>query len=279
MPGFGFGYGFGLTRGTSTPSPPPLDADAVAYADAEGITDEAIILALSNWFIGLKALDVYDNCIIMRPFVGSSSAQCELNAVNPVNSDAVFHGGITFTVAGGAKPNGSSGYAEQFISINDIKATGFTFMYYSLTQDISQDNGTAMWGVDEGAYSHWHSPYYKFGGEEGLARIGANANTIQYANSTTQGMFTVKCGDLTSANYLQIRKNQTQVFNASINPYVGSLANDIYLFALNLVGVGVFAHTPLGCGMFLLFNRNLTDLETDTIEDLNTTFQTAIDAI
>ncbi len=106
-----------------------FDPDAATFFTVAAITDSTQKSAVNQLVLDLKAADIWTKMRAIYPMVGGTALTHKWNLKDPRDLDAVFRlffvGGWTHT-ATGAKPNGTTGYANtffvpstQFASIND----------------------------------------------------------------------------------------------------------------------------------------------------------------
>jgi len=93
-----------------------VDADATAFIAAAGITNLTQAAAISTLVDDLKTYGIWSKMKAIYPMVGGSATSHKFNLKDPRDLDAAFR--LAFSVTGwthtstGAKPNGTTGYAD-----------------------------------------------------------------------------------------------------------------------------------------------------------------------
>jgi hypothetical protein len=120
-----------------------VDADATAFIAAAGITNLTQAAAISTLVDDLKAYGLWTKMKALYPFVGGSAASHKWNLKDPRDLDAayrlVFNGGWVHSSTG-AKPNGTTSYADSKFIISQVypsSVTNIHVSYYSRTNSIS----------------------------------------------------------------------------------------------------------------------------------------------
>ena len=119
-----------------------IDSDAQSFITAAAITDstqqgavDALVKDLKNYGLWTKMKAIY-------PFVGGTANSHKFNLKDPRNVDGAFRlqffGGWTHS-ATGAKPDGSTGYADTFLNVStNFNTTSFNHLsYYSRTPEAA----------------------------------------------------------------------------------------------------------------------------------------------
>jgi hypothetical protein len=111
------------------------DADAQAFITAAGITVSSQTTAINNLVVALKGYGLWDKMKAIYPFVGGTATTHKFNLKNPADSNAAFRlsflGGWIHSSTG-AKPNGTTGYADTFLVPNtDLTLNGVGISYYT----------------------------------------------------------------------------------------------------------------------------------------------------
>ena len=255
----------GLTDivGASTPPPAPVsDTDAQAFLTNAVINDTTQRNAINTLVIGLKADLLWTKMLAIYPFVGGTATTCKFNLKNPLNTDLAhrldFQGGWTFS-NNGAKPNGTTTYANTFLA----PSTHFTLGNSSLSH-YSRQNTT-----DSG------TPYgTKAGGFNSGIYVTFNAGSTHIRHNTNLSYSPIPAPTTTAGNLIHSRTDSITIiygFNQTANPYLNSelaLSNHpIYLGAFNDNNLTrsmyysremAFAHIGLGltsAECTLLYNR------------------------
>jgi hypothetical protein len=127
-----------------------FDTDALSFITAAAITDNTQKTAVNTLVTDLKTANIWTKMKAIYPFVGGSASSHKWNLKDPRDSDAayrlVFNGGWTHSSTG-ALPNGTTGYADTYLTPSTSLSQDSThFSYYSRTN-------TASTGVDFGAFA------------------------------------------------------------------------------------------------------------------------------
>lgn len=116
---------------------PGNDTDAQSFITAAGITNSTQQSAINTLVTSLKGYGIWNKLKAIYPMVGGTATAHKFNLKDPRDLDAAFR--LTF-VGGwvhsstGAKPNGSTGYADTFIKPNtDLTLNGAGISYYART--------------------------------------------------------------------------------------------------------------------------------------------------
>ena len=174
-----------------------IDADAQAFITAASITDSTQQTAINTLVTDLKGYGIWSKMKAIYPFVGGTASTHKFNLKDPRDLDVAFrltfNGGWTHSSTG-AKPNGTTGYANTFLSpISNLVSTS-GFGYYSRT------NSTIGNQSDMGLLTY--TPVKTFA----LTRVG----TLSYfsANGDDSSSFT----DTDTRGFYQVyRTNSTTV--------------------------------------------------------------------
>jgi hypothetical protein len=170
------------TTGGILPSsfkPNQINSDAQAFIDATGISDNTQIQAINGLVIDLKKARIWTKIKALYPMVGGTASTHKYNLKDPRDTNSAFRlsfiGGWTHS-ATGAKPNGTTAYADTFY-ISSTVSTSYDnkhLMYYS------RDTGAS--GILIGANGSSFDilvPNYSNGGDD------YNALSFAIINSTT----------------------------------------------------------------------------------------------
>jgi hypothetical protein len=138
---------FQTTLGRQIGSPIVSDTDAQAFINAAGLTDLGQANAVNTLVVDLKAAGVWTKMKALYPFVGGSATSHKFNLKDPRDLDAafrlVFNGGWVHSSTG-AKPNGTTAYADTKLGANLLQ-TNNHLAFYSRT-------ATLVPAVDMGVY-------------------------------------------------------------------------------------------------------------------------------
>lgn len=237
-----------------------VDADASAFIAAAGISDSTQQLAIKTLCIQAKLAGIWSKIVAAYPFVGGAAATHKWNLKDPRDLDAAFRllfvGGWTHS-ANGAAPDGSTGYANTFLT----PAAGTTQNSASQGCYIGNDILTAA-KYAMGAYGP--IPYFYIcpnqnTAEGTVAAINTNNNigNKRFVSSLGFHAGTRTAADQSNNN---VRGSQTAIAAASNAPnssqiYIGAANNSgsainfcTYQFRFAFVGTGLTANELYNLG-------------------------------
>ena len=141
---------FQTTLGRQIGSPIVSDTDAQAFLNAAAITDLGQANAVNTLVVDLKAAGVWTKMKALYPMVGGTATTHKWNLKDPRDLDAAFRltfsGGWTHS-ATGALPNGTTGYADTFLTPStSLQQNSVHISYYSRTN-------MSHYGIDFGVYA------------------------------------------------------------------------------------------------------------------------------
>jgi hypothetical protein len=209
-----------------------LDTDAQAFIDAAGITNIQQRYAINKLVLQAKGHGWWNKCNAIYPMVGGTAASHKFNLKDPRDLDAAFRLSFQGTwthSATGALPDGSTAYADTFMSASAVLTNNDTHLsYYSRTNVNNGTNATEL-GSSGGpgtiqilirvSDAFGVSMYQAFGSE---FLTGSNTNSACYF-----------MGSRTSSTSLAAYKNGALVGSNTL-PVAGSLSTaKIYLAALS----------------------------------------------
>lgn len=200
-----------------------------------GITDATIKSALCTLISTADAGGYLSKLRAVYPMVGGTAATHKYNLINPVDTDAAFRlafsGGWTHSSTG-AKPNGSTGFADTFFtSANMLSQNAIGFGYYSRTNS----NGTE---VEMGWAQNLLLEIRTSGTSYIRANQGGTNTTFSDANS--QGDYYVA---RTGVSTVTAYKNGSNVASNTITSVTPDAGNKFYIGAWNLAGTPAFYST------------------------------------
>lgn len=131
------GRGIWGVRAATPAAPAGDDTDAQAFITAAGITDTTQQSAINTLVNNLKGYGIWTKMKAIYPMVGGTANTHKFNLKDPRDVNAAYRlsflGGWTHS-ATGAKPNGSTGYADTFLKPNtDLTLNGAGISYYART--------------------------------------------------------------------------------------------------------------------------------------------------
>ena len=185
-------------------TPMTIDQDSTNFIIYSGLSDSVQISAIETLVSDLKSYGLWTKMRAIYPFVGGSEASHKLNLKDPRNLNAayrlVFYGGWTHTSTG-AKPNGTTGYADTFLNSNVLGQNDLSFSSYLGSDNTNEPNASCSIG----AYSsgRWGSGIYP-GANTGSVIFFLNGGSNTYGNNnTTRGMY--MASKTTSFSFTHVR--------------------------------------------------------------------------
>ena len=141
---------FQTTLGRQIGSPIVSDTDAQAFINAAGLTDLGQANAVNTLVVDLKAANIWTKMKALYPMVGGTATTHKWNLKDPRDLNEafrlVFSGGWVHS-ATGAKPNGTNGYADTFLTPStSLQQNSVHISYYSRTN-------MSHYGIDFGVYA------------------------------------------------------------------------------------------------------------------------------
>ena len=160
------------------------DADAQAFFDATGVTDSTQKAAVNTLTIGLKSNSLWTSCYAIYPMVGGTATTHKFNLKDPRDLDAAFRlsfaGGWTHS-SNGALPNGTTGYANTFLTpLTSMNKDDSHYSYYSRTNvnAAQTELGVILSSIENGLSLYTNNLYPNFKGAAGSYVSVAVADTI-----------------------------------------------------------------------------------------------------
>lgn len=250
------------------------DTDALAYITNANITDSTQKSAVNELFLDFKSAGIYTKMTAFYPMLGGNAFSHKFNAKDPRDLDAAYRlsfvGGWNHTTTG-ALPNGTTGYANTFITpLNNL--TSLSHMsFYSRTDSTNyymlgvQDDQTAI-GAQMYLEGNKTIDYYS------CSNVDASGITI--SSTSTTGMYIVS---RTTNQSLKAYKNGTLV-GSNVSASFGYRANiRLYLCGSNYRnsgGTNTIFYGNKECA-FASIGSGLTDAEAlalrTAVQKFNTT--------
>jgi len=199
-----------------------IDTDAQAFITAASITDSTQQSAINTLVTQLKTYGIWTKLKAVYPFVGGSASSHKFNLKDPRDLDAafrlVFNGGWTHN-SNGAKPNGTTGYADtKFVPATNQSANSNGLGVYLGTTNTALGADATFIGVyNSGTLASSFGPY-----SGGLAgRL--NGNGVFSSAITANGFLSFQ---KTSSTLSTFYKNSTDVGsgNSGGNPPILTLS-------------------------------------------------------
>jgi hypothetical protein len=170
-----------------------LDADAAAFLTAAGITDPTITNAINRLVKNLKGTgnlnttyDLWTNNLAFYPMVGGTATTHKFNLKDPRDLDAAyrlaFTGGWTHASTG-AKPNGTTAYANTFLTpLSVLNKDDSHYSYYSRTNvnGAQTEIGAILSSIENGLSLYTNLFYPCFKGALGSYVNVAIADTLGF---------------------------------------------------------------------------------------------------
>jgi hypothetical protein len=230
-----------------------VDADAQAFITVAGITNLTQASAINTLVNDLKAYGLWTKMKALYPMVGGTATTHKWNLKDPRDLDAayrlVFTGGWTHT-ATGAKPNGTTGYANTFLNPSVMAQNSTHASVYLRTNidglyfDIYGENSASGLGM-----------LVKYTGKSYLYMNVLSSNNIINSNPST-GFF---IGSRTASTTSALFQNGNKIINGTQPSLTPNSTQPIYL------GAGNYSGTPSSYSpresAFATIGDGLTDTE------------------
>jgi hypothetical protein len=180
-----------------------FDSDAQAFITAAGITDTTQKTAINTLVTSLKSYSIWTKMKAIYPFVGGTASSHKFNLKDPRDLNAAFR--LTFTAgwvhsSTGAKPNGTSDYADTFLTPISVLTTNSTSLtYYSRTNIKGGIVGDFDFGLRD-----WVAPYIYFAlrgyGDVSSGRLNSSNPEATTPTTNSLGLFTFNRASSTTVN-------------------------------------------------------------------------------
>ena len=251
---------------------PSFDPDAQAFITATGITNATQQNAINTLVLDLKSYGIWTKMKAIYPMVSDASTsalraeQHKYNLKDPRDLNVAFRlsfiGGWTHS-ATGAKPGGTTGYADTFLVPNtDLTLNGAGISYYTREFKISPKNQGAIIGAGTG--SSELSIFADYTGTDYIANNNAYSTGTQFAG--TRGFY--HNTRIVSTGY-KVYRNGVVRYNLTA-PSVSRTISNIWIAAVN----GYGDRTDVECS-FSSIDTGLTDTESanfyTAVQAFNTT--------
>ena len=244
-----------------------FDADAQAFITATAITDSTQQNAINTLVLNLKSYGIWTKTKAIYPMVGGTATTHKYNLKDPRDDNSAFRlsfiGGWTHASTG-AKPNGSTGYANTFLTESTtLTANSEHISIYSRTNIIGLycDIGTATATTQSNIYSNFSGNFYP--------RIQAsNGGTGQ--NLNTAAMF---MSNRVISTQVQGWRNTTKY--TVTNNSIGRSTVSFFLSNANLNGSPDSNYSPRELA-FASIGDGLTDTEVSNFYTAVQAFQTTL---
>lgn len=245
-------------------------ARTLAFLAATGISDTTIANALNTMDLALIANGLDTKMKALYPFVGGTATTHKYNFMNPADTDAAFRltfaGGWTHS-ATGAKPNGTTGYANSHFkaSVNLSSVNSYHQSFYSRLDTAAAERG-CMGTLTPSNYWNIFPLYLD-------SRFYCGLMTSSYMSSLETGSKGLYLNSRTASNASATYRNATQRATSATAP--GTVSNlDLYIGAINFNG-GTYYYTNIECA-FSSIGDGLSSTEEGNFYTLIQNFNTAL---
>ena len=265
MYGVGFGYG---SAGATTilKSGVAFDADAQSFFTASGVTDATQKNAVNQLVLDLKSNSLWTKMKALYPVVGGNATAHSYNLKNTAQYQLTFSSGWTHS-ANGMTPNGTSAYADTFLTARGLLGINSTHVsYYSRTNAY----GANQTEIGTNSLSNVDNLYMTYDAFSN-AYIGVN----QFGDSTmTRLGNTLGCLILNRSNSSQIERyfNGTQTINSSNSTNTPNTSLVLGGFKNN----GIIVNFSTKQCAFATIGDGLTSTQAGQLNTIITTFQTSL---
>ena len=270
MPFFGFGFSASSIITQSSISAGGTDSDAQAFIDAAGITDATQQGAINTLVTDLKTANIWTKMRAVYPMVGSSASSHKYNLVNPLDSDAAYR--LSFSTgwthsSTGVTPNGSSAFANTFLSTSIVGLNSGHLSYYSRTNNTTVSCELGGGNPSPDSYTLLE---LRNASALGAFRYNNGVAQNQVAIADTRGFF---IGTRTASNVIKLFRNNTNIINGSSASSATSIYPQ-YIGAYNGSNTG-YLYSNRECA-FASIGDGLTDTEASDFYTAVNTFQTTL---
>ena len=170
-------------EGPGTPN--TIDQDSTNFIIAAGISDSVQTSAIETLVSDLKTYGLWTKMKAIYPFVGGSAASHKWNLKDPRNLDAayrlVFNGGWVHSSTG-AKPNGTTGYADTYLTPSSTLTSPF-IGYYSRSNTNTGFDQIDIGSEDSSIRYLWVSAWYNGSGFSNI--LARNSSSVVLLNGGT----------------------------------------------------------------------------------------------
>ena len=248
-----------------------LDYNALTFISSAGITDSTQILALDYLVRNLKLNNIWSKMFFIYPFIGGTATTHRYNLINPAANLLTFSGTWTHSSTG-AKPNGTTGFANTGYLLATSFASGAHLSYYSRTNIQDGTTETGMGAQNGGSVALT----MRRTGNVASATMDVNATeAYRIATGTvtdSRGLF-ITNNDLTTCglylNNTTVATNTTSGFASRANTL------NIYIGARNVFGTGAQGFTSKECA-FASHGVALTSTELSNFYNIVQGYQTIL---
>jgi hypothetical protein len=219
-----------------------VDADATAFISAAGITDLTQAAAISTLVNDLKTYGIWSKMKALYPFVGGNATSHKFNLKDHRDLDAayrlVFNGGWTHGSTG-AKPNGTTAYANTYLSPGTIgmNTSSYHMSNYNRQTSTSGTSRVYIGNETSGVGTNITILGWINGGTQEAGSIAGSNLGSQYSPSpalttSTTGFKIINTNGSRNARYY---KNGVYVPNEVTQSYSFD-SNNLFISAINRSG-------------------------------------------
>lgn len=250
------------------------DADANAFISAAGLTDATQKNAINQLVVDLKAYSIWTKMKAIYPFVGGTADTHKWNLKDARDTDSAFRlsfsGGWTHASTG-AKPNGTTGYANTFITPSTHSSQNSSHLsFYSRTNSTGDGMNIGQIQTVPGLRGFHMAISFGLNSNQMRTRLNSENASTSYTPTDTRGLFSIS--RINSSEYKGFR-NASNVFTfteASNTP--GNI--QMIIGAINTTD-GVSNYSTHECA-FATIGDGLTDTEVSDLYTAVNTFQTTL---
>lgn len=247
-----------------------FDPDAQAFITAASITDPTQQSAVNQLVIDLKGYSLWSKMKAVYPFVGGSAASHKWNLKDPRDLDAafrlVFSGGWVHSI-NGAKPNGTNGYANTFLSpLNNLSLNSLALGFYT-GSNLSE---TSPDPVNMGSLFNTSEAFILTKQNSGLITRN-NGNAISYTYASNKGFF-ISSKQTSTLTDIYVDGIQQGAGNSG-----GTRPGDVcYIGNMNFGGSPYVSGYVVNDFRFCFFSDGLSDTDASNLYTAVQAFQTTL---
>ena len=249
------------------------DPDALAFIQASSIPNTSQKLAINKLVLDLKAYGIWGKMKAIYPMVGGSAFYHKWNLKDPRDLDAAYRlnfvGGWTHS-AGGAKPNGTNGYADTFLVSDTMALNSIHSSFYSRT-NFTDNNYKINLGYLRTTPDSFSDIALDWNGVSVFRLNNGGVYTSVSSGGNNQGFYTVS---RTASNVIRAFKNGSIILNAADASNVTANNRSFYIGAGNNNGTAQY-FTPNECA-FASLGDGLTNTEAANFYTAVQTFQVTL---
>lgn len=242
------------TPNTSNAAVVSFDGDSLEFISAATITDMSMKIAINELVLDLKYYDIWNHCTAIYPFVGGNATSHKFNLKNPFDTNAAYR--LGFSGAGwthsstGARPNGSTDYANTFFVPSGLTYTNNHICYYTRTITANSSTETTMGAGFDNAGTQWFVLFSRRSGNNAGYDSSTN-NRATFTNTNGSGFYVGKSTSTTGKIYKNGMEMGTKAMSSRSFPNT-----TITLGAINTIGSGIqffstkeFSYSSFGLGI------------------------------